>query len=38
MDGLIIKNKWLDLILIGEKTIEIRGSDTKKQGEIIYLL
>ena len=38
MDGLIIKNKWLDLILKGEKTIEIRGSDTKKQGEIIYLL
>lgn len=38
MDGLIIKSKWLDLILKGEKTIEIRGSDTKKQGEIIYLL
>ena len=38
MDGLIIKSKWLNLILKGEKTIEIRGSDTKKQGEIIYLL
>jgi len=38
MDGLIIKHKWLDLILKGQKTIEVRGSDTKKQGEMIYLL
>lgn len=38
MDGLIIKHKWLDLILKGKKTIEVRGSDTKKQGEMIYLL
>lgn len=38
MDGLIIKKKWLDLIVNGKKTIEIRGSDTKKQGEKIYLL
>ena len=38
MDGLIIKHKWLDLILKGQKTIEVRGSDTKKQGETIYLL
>ena len=38
MDGLIIKSKWLDLILKGEKTIEIRGSNTKKQGEAICLL
>ena len=30
MDGLIIKHKWLDLILKGQKTIEVRGSDTKK--------
>lgn len=32
MDGLIIKHKWLDLILKGQKTIEVRGSDTKKKG------
>lgn len=38
MDGLIIKKKWLDLIVNDKKTIEIRGSDTKKQGEKIYLL
>lgn len=38
MDGLIIKKKWLDLIISGKKTIEIRGSNTKKQGEKIYLL
>lgn len=28
MDGLIIKGQWLDLILSGKKTLEIRGSDT----------
>ena len=38
MDGLIIKKKWLDLILNGKKTLEIRGNDTKKKGEKIYLL
>lgn len=38
MDGLIIKNKWLDFIISGKKTIEIRGSNTKKKGEKIYLL
>lgn len=38
MDGLIIKKKWLDLIISGKKTIEIRGSNTKKQNETIYLL
>ena len=38
MDGLIIKGQWLDLILSGKKTLEIRGSDTKKVGEAIYLL
>ena len=38
MDGLIIKGQWLDLILSGKKTLEIRGSDTKKIGETIYLL
>lgn len=38
MNGLIIKKKWLDLITSGKKTIEIRGNNTKKQGERIYLL
>lgn len=38
MDGLIIKKKWLDLIVDGKKTIEIRGIDTNKQNETIYLL
>lgn len=38
MDGLIIKKKWLDLIVSGIKTIEIRGSNTQKQNETIYLL
>ncbi len=38
MDGLIIKKEWLDLILRGKKTLEIRGSNTNKQGQRIYLL
>lgn len=38
MDGLIIKKKWLDLILSGKKTIEIRGNYTSKIGVPIYLL
>ena len=38
MDGLIIKKKWLDLIIQGQKTLEIRGSDTKKKEQKIYLL
>lgn len=38
MDGLIIKKKWIDLILSGKKTIEIRGHDTHKLGKEIYLL
>lgn len=38
MDGLIIKKEWLDLILSGRKTLEIRGRDTKKVGQTIYLL
>jgi hypothetical protein len=32
--GLIIKPKWVDLILSGEKTIEVRGSKTNIRGEI----
>lgn len=38
MDGLIIKKEWLDLILSGKKTLEVRGHDTKKINESIYLL
>ena len=30
MDGLIIKKKWIDKILSGKKTLEIRGSKTQK--------
>lgn len=37
MDGLIIKKHWLDLILSGKKTWEIRGSDTKKRGRIALI-
>lgn len=32
--ALIIKKRWLDLILEGKKTWEIRGSDTKIRGKI----
>lgn len=38
IDGLIIKKKWLDLILSGKKTLEIRSSSTKKTKIPIYLL
>ena len=38
MDGLIIKREWLDLIISGRKTLEIRGCNTKKVKEKIYLL
>lgn len=34
MKGLIIKPKWADLILSGDKTWEIRGSQTHHRGEI----
>lgn len=34
----ILHKKWLDLIIDGKKTLEIRGSNTNKQGEKIYLL
>lgn len=32
--GLIIKEKWANLILDGEKTLELRGSNTKTRGTI----
>lgn len=38
MYGLIIKNKWLDLILTQDKTLEVRGHSTKKINQPIYLL
>ena len=38
MEGLIIKKKWLDLIVSKKKTLEIRGCNTNKQNKTIYLL
>lgn len=38
MYGLIIKKKWLEKILSGEKTLEIRGSKTAHIGERIALI
>lgn len=38
MDGLIIKRKWIRMILDGKKAIEVRGCSTKKINEPIYLL
>lgn len=38
MDGLIIKPYWLERILSHGKRIEVRGSQTKKIGEKIYLI
>lgn len=32
--ALIVKKEWLDLILSGKKTIEIRGSNSRIRGEI----
>lgn len=34
MDGLLIKEKWLDLILKGKKTWEMRSRRTNKSGRI----
>lgn len=34
MKGLIIKEKWANLILNGDKSIEIRGSKTNIRGKI----
>lgn len=34
MKGLIVKDKWAQLILNGEKTIELRSRNTKIRGEI----
>jgi hypothetical protein len=32
--ALIIKKEWLDLILLGKKTFEVRGGNTKIRGRI----
>ncbi|SDO71204.1 ASCH domain-containing protein [Halobacillus sp. SY10] len=32
MKGLLVKEPWIDLILSGEKTWEIRGTNTKHRG------
>ncbi len=37
MRGLIIKDPWIDLILSGHKTWEIRGSNTKIRGQIALI-
>lgn len=37
MDGLIVKEPYIDWELDGEKDLELRGSDTKKRGTI-YLV
>ena len=34
MKGLIVKDPWATKILTGEKTIEIRGSNTNQRGKI----
>lgn len=34
MKGLIVKSEWADLILSGQKTMELRGSHTKIRGKI----
>ncbi|GEN52382.1 ASCH domain-containing protein [Halobacillus faecis] len=34
MKGLLIKEPWIDMILNGEKTWEIRGTNTKQRGTI----
>ena len=37
MDALIVKKPWIDKILSGEKTWEIRGSKTMKRGRIALI-
>lgn len=37
MKALIIKQPWIDLILAGKKTIEIRGSKTNTRGPIALI-
>lgn len=37
MDGLLIREPWIDYIFQGKKTWEIRGSNTKKRGKIALI-
>jgi hypothetical protein len=37
MNALIIKSPWIDMILVGKKTWEIRGSNTKTRGTIALI-
>lgn len=37
MKGLLIRAPWIDLIFQGEKTWEIRGTNTKKRGTIALI-
>lgn len=37
MDGLIIRQPWINLILQGEKTWELRGTQTHKRGRIALI-
>src|SRR5688572_8826355 len=37
MNGLVIRKQWLDLILAGRKTWEIRGSATRVRGPIALI-
>lgn len=37
MNGLLIKSPWIEMILAGRKTWEIRGSKTKKRGQIALI-
>lgn len=37
MNGLIIREPWIDLILEGKKIWEIRGSNTKRRGKIALI-
>ena len=35
--GLFVKEPWIDLLLSGDKTWEIRGSDTKHRGPLFLI-
>ena len=37
MDGLIVKEPYIDWILSGDKTIELRGFNTSKRGKIALI-
>ena len=37
MNGLLIRQPWIDLILSGKKTWELRGSSTKARGKIALI-